>query len=204
MSKFNRFAMPAVAVAAVLSVGSVLGLAQTNTNPAQSGQSSDRNSGQMMSGWGQGMMGPGMMGDGMGPWMMGRRGMGPWMMGEGGFGPAMCAAMARDIDGRLAYLKAELKITGAQEPLWQAYASAARDNANGMVGRCTAMMGSKGASDVSLPDRLDLHEQFMATQLDSLRAMDKALKPLYAALSEDQKKVADQMFWGPMGMMGMM
>ena len=44
----------------------------------------------------------------------------------------------------------------------------------------------------------------MAAQLDALRAMNKALKPLYAALSDDQKKSADQMFWGPMGMVGMM
>jgi hypothetical protein len=31
--------------------------------------------------------------------------------------------------------------------------------------------------------------------------MDKALKPLYAALSDGQKKPADQLFWGPIGMM---
>ena len=143
-----------------------------------------------------------MMGyDGMGPGMMSQGGMGPWMMGSGGFGPAMCAAMASHLDGRLAYLKAEVKITEAQEPLWKAYAGAARDNANGMQARCAAMMSSRGGTGLSLPDRLDLHEQFMAAQLDALRAMNKALKPLYAALSEDQKKIADQMFWGPMGMM---
>ena len=67
---------------------------------------------------------------------------------------------------RLAYLKAELKITDAQEPLWKAYAAAARDNAQGMQARCTAMMSPKGAAGLSLPDRLDLHEQFMATQLE--------------------------------------
>jgi hypothetical protein len=31
--------------------------------------------------------------------------------------------------------------------------------------------------------------------------MNKALKPLYAALNESQKQAADQLFWGPMGMM---
>jgi hypothetical protein len=41
----------------------------------------------------------------------------------------------------------------------------------------------------------------MAAQLDSVRAMNKALKPLYAALSDSQKKAADQLFLGPMGMM---
>ena len=40
----------------------------------------------------------------------------------------------------------------------------------------------------------------MAAQLDAVRAMNVALKPLYAALS-DEKKTADQLFLGPMGLM---
>ena len=65
------------------------------------------------------------------------------------------------------------------------------------------MMSQRGVSAVNLPDRLDQHEQLMAAaQLDAVRAMNKALKPLYAALSESQKKTADQLFWGtPMGLM---
>jgi len=59
-------------------------------------------------------------------------------------------------------------------------------------------MNKRGAN---LLDRLDQHEQLMAAQLDAVRAMNKSLKPLYAALSDDQKKTADQLFWGPMGMM---
>ena len=143
--------------------------------------------------WGpRGMMGYGFMG----PSMMGH---GPWMMG-GGSTEAMCSAMASHIEGRLAYIKAELKVTDAQDPLWSAYAVAARDNAKTMIARCTAMMGKRD-SQVSLPDRLDQNEQLMAAQLDAMRAMNKALKPLYAALSDGQKKTADQLFWGPMGMM---
>ncbi|MGO8915089.1 MAG: Spy/CpxP family protein refolding chaperone [Stellaceae bacterium] len=200
MTKINRFAIPAFALAAALSIGSAVGLAQTNMAPAQSNQSH----------MGPGMMpeggtGPGMMSQGgMGPGMMSQGGTGPGMMAEGGMGPAMCAAMAGHVDGRLAYLKAELKITEAQEPLWNAYAAAARDNAKDMLARCTTMTNPKGAAGLSLPDRLDRREQFMAARLDSLRAMDAALKPLYAALGEDQKKTADQMSWGPMGPMGMM
>ena len=203
MSNINRFAVPAFALAAALSVGSAVGLAQTKTTPAQSNQSDQAPGSEAGSNLTPAApTGPGMMSQGgMGPGIMSQGGMGPWMMGSGGFGPAMCAAMADHVDGRLAYLKAELKITEAQEPLWKAYAAAARDNAKGMLDRCTTMMNPKGAAGLSLPDRLDQHEQFMAAQLNSLRAMNKALKPLYAAPSEDQKKAADQMFWGPMGMM---
>lgn len=136
----------------------------------------------------RGMMGPGMMGGGMMGW-------------AGGHGAAMCAAMGAHIDGRLAYAKAELKITDAQETLWKAYAEAARANAQTMNAHCTAMMGKGDAKAIPLPDRLDQHEQFMSQQLDAMRAADKALKPLYAALSDTQKQAADQLFWGPMGMM---
>ena len=142
----------------------------------------------------------GMMGGSMEPGMMGFGSMGLWMMGGSGSAEAMCSAMGSHIEGRLAYIKAELKVADAQESLWSAYAAAARDNAKTMVARCTTMMGKRD-SQVSLPDRLDQNEQLMAAQLEALRATDKALKPLYAALSDDQKKAADQLFWGPMGMM---
>jgi hypothetical protein len=133
--------------------------------------------------------------------MMMHGGMGPGMMGGGGH--AMCGAMAGHIEGRLGYIKAELKVTEAQEALWNSYAAAARDNANAMLAHCTAMMSRHGASATNLPDRLDQHEQLMAAHLEAVRAMNKALKPLYAALSDSQKHAADELFWGPMGM-GMM
>ena len=100
-----------------------------------------------------GMMGPGMMGPGMmGPGMMGYDGSGSGMMR---WGPAMCNAMASHLEGRLAYTKAELKVTEAQESLWSTYAAAARDNTKTMVGHCTAIMSRRGTSTVSLPERLE-------------------------------------------------
>ena len=138
----------------------------------------------------------------MGPnGMMGHGGMGPWMTGGNGPSARMCGMMTAHIDGRLAYLKTELKITDAQTSLWNAYAEAARDNAQGMSARCTAMMTTTGATGLSLPDQLDQHEQFMAGQLEAMRTMNKALKPLFAALSDSQKQTANQFFGGPMGMM---
>ncbi len=58
--------------------------------------------------------------------------MGPNTM-AGTSGPAMCTAMAGHINGRLAYLKAELKITEAQEQPWNTHAAAARDNTKAML-----------------------------------------------------------------------
>jgi hypothetical protein len=174
------------AAAALVIVTAVITTASAQNQTAQQGPA---NPGGMM-----GMMGPGMMSM-MGPGMMG-----PGMMG-GTSGPAMCTAMAGHIEGRLAYLKAELKISEALESLWNTYAAAARDNTNSMLARCTAMMNRHSGSTVSLPDQLDQNEQLMAAHLDAMRAMNKALKPLYAALNESQKQTADQLFRGPMGMM---
>ncbi|MGA7329061.1 MAG: Spy/CpxP family protein refolding chaperone [Rhodomicrobium sp.] len=143
----------------------------------------------------------------MGPWMMARGGMTggwgmwSWMTGENDQDAPACARMASNIEGRLAFLKAELKITQAQEPLWAAYVLAARDNAKNMLARCTAMMGNKEAVALSLPERLDKREQFMEARLESLRTLNRAIKPLYAALDDTQKQAADELFRGPMGMM---
>jgi len=170
-----------IAVAALLMTAATIGAATAqNQSPPQSAP-----------GWAWGPRG--MMSNGSGM-------MGPWMMGSGVSGETMCNAMAGHIEGRLGYIKAELKITDAQESLWSTYAAAARDSANTMIARCTAMMGQRG-SQASLPDRLDQNEQLVAAQLDAVRATNKALKPLYAALSDSQKKAADELFRSPMGMM---
>jgi hypothetical protein len=132
--------------------------------------------------------------------MMGYGGMGPWLRGLGNSGRAICAKVSH-IAGRLAYIKAELKITDAQEPLWESYAAAARNDATVIRERCSVMLNNRDASAGSLPDLLDQHVELMATRLDAVRAMTKALKPLYAALSEEQKQIAEQIFSGPIGMM---
>ena len=178
------------AVAAIAITGAIVGaaVAQNQNQPPQQSISP---------GWTwspRGMMGSGFMGAGM----MGYGG--SRMMGANGPAEAMCSAMASHIEGRLGFVKAELKVTDAQEGLWNAYAAAARENASTMIARCTTMM-SRSGSQASLPDRLDENEQLLAAQLDAVRATNKTLKPLYAALSDSQKKTADQLFWGPMGMM---
>lgn len=188
-----------VAAAAFVVATAAIGSAAAQSEAPQQGQAPQQGpwGGPMMGQWGpRGSGGYGFMG----PGMMGYAGMGPWMMGQGGFGPAMCSAMAGHVDGRLAYIKAELKITDAQESLWNAYADAARTSSGTMLARCTTMMSRRG-STISVPDRLDQNEQLLAAQLDAVRAMNKALKPLYAALNDSQKQRADQILWGPMGMM---
>jgi hypothetical protein len=61
------------------------------------------------------------------------------------------------------------------------------------------MMGSA----MTLPDKLAVHEKMMAAHLDGLRKLKAAIEPLYAAFNADQKKTADELMIGPMGIMGM-
>jgi len=113
----------------------------------------------------------------------------------------MCSAMTNHLEDHLTRVKAELKIAEGEEPLWDAYAAAARDSANAMQAHCINMMGEHSGTMESLPDRSDRNEQLMAAHLDAMRAMDKALKLLYAALDDSQKRTADRLFLGPMGLM---
>jgi hypothetical protein len=63
------------------------------------------------------------------------------------------------------------------------------------------MLNERLASTFTLPDLLDQHEHLMTVCLEAVRAMIKELKPLYRALSDSQKRTADQLFWGPVGTM---
>lgn len=69
------------------------------------------------------------------------------------------------------------------------------------------MMGGMGmgmtSEDSKLPDRLAPREKAAAEQLEALRKFKAAADPLYAALSDDQKKTADELLMSPLGI-GMM
>jgi hypothetical protein len=158
-----------------------------------------------------GMTGPGMMGGGvMGRGMMGGGNMmSQTQMGSGGMMPMMNMMMrggagAEHIEGRLAYIKAELKITDAQTPQWNAYADATRGNAKAMSEMRDAMMARQGTPG-TLPERLAFEDKAVSAHLAALKKTAEAVNNLYGVLNDDQKKTADSIVVGPMGMpMGMM
>jgi hypothetical protein len=140
------------------------------------------------------MQGAAMAGAGGMPMM----GMMRMMMGQDGM-----AMMAGHVEGRLALLKTELKITDAQLPLWNAVADAIRANAKSMSELMSGGMMDSSQTTATLPEKLGLHEKMMTAHLEALRRLKTAVDPLYAALSPEQKKTADELVMGPMGM-GMM
>jgi len=108
------------------------------------------------------------------------------------------------LEGRLAFLKTELKITDAQAPRWNDFAETVRANAKSMTDMHQSMMSASTAAK-ALPERLALSQKAMTAHLDGLRKTAGALDKLYDALSAEQKKIADDIVIGPMGMpMGMM
>ncbi len=110
--------------------------------------------------------------------------------------------MAPHVEGRIAALKTELKITEAQTAQWTRFADALRATAKSMNDMHLSMTAMRPGKDAKpLPDRLAAREQAMSAHLAALKAEREALQPLYAAFSDEQKKIADKIRIGPMGMM---
>jgi hypothetical protein len=100
------------------------------------------------------------------------------------------------VEGRIAFLHAELKITDAQANAWKAFADALRSNAQklGAVRQTMATMFKPGANpQPSLADRLELQEQWLAARLEGTRAIRTTLAALLNSLSDDQKKTANEL-----------
>lgn len=130
----------------------------------------------------------------------------------------MKCPMAGHVEGTLAFLKTELKITPGQAQAWEAFADAYRDIAashtpmmgedmmgGGMMGG--GMKGGDrkagGAMAKPFPERMAMHTQMMERHLDAAKKFQAAVQPLYAALDAQQKKAADELL--PMiGMMAVM
>jgi LTXXQ motif family protein len=151
----------------------------------------------------QSMMGQGMMGSGMGRGMMGGN-----MTSQSG-GMMMNMIMrgqsgVERIEGRLAFIKAELKIGEAQASQWNAFADAMRKNAGAMAEMRNTMMSQQNGAG-TLPERLALEDKAITAHLAALRKTAEAVGNLYKVLNDEQKKSADSIIVGPMGMpMGMM
>ena len=159
---------------------------------------------------GQGMKGPGVKGQGMKPEMGGgmmsghdmmkmmammetmRGGMAPDGMGSPGmrsFGMGLPGMEAgRHVEGRIAFYKAELKIGDAQAIQWDAFA----DTLRGIAAKRQATMPSAGSATTA-PEQLERGVAALSDRLNALNSVLTAIKPLYAVLSDDQKKIADDL-----------
>jgi hypothetical protein len=128
--------------------------------------------------------------------MMGRHaGMMRGMMADGaGMQDGMMGKMMapEHVEGRIAFLRAELEVTDAQQPLWEAVAAALRENARASTG----MMQEADAA--GLPAALERREGQLTANLESLQRLRAAVEPFYASLDEAQKGAANGLLMGMM------
>jgi hypothetical protein len=101
----------------------------------------------------------------------------------------------RHIEGRLAFLRTELKITDAQAPLWDNLAAALRDRAAKMDAAIASFRQARSAGTTpDLPAQMEARIRSGEARIESDRAVLAAFRPLYAALNDAQKKTAEELF----------
>jgi len=107
----------------------------------------------------------------------------------GGVAVGQAAPALEQATARVKYLHDRLRITAAQEPLWDAVAQAIRDNAGDLAPRLKERFHATTSG--SALDLLRSYETLGEAQLDGLKKILAVFDPLYDALSDSQKKIAD-------------
>lgn len=146
--------------------------------------------GQGMQGQGSGGCGPGQPGCGAVPGGTPMQGMG-MDMPQSGMWSGMGGQMLDRLDGRLAFLHAELRITQQQMPAWDAFAAALRSARDHLAEARTAMQDGNKATDPL--GRLEAYERHSAARLQALHDSRVAFGKLYGTLDEGQKRTANEL-----------
>ena len=107
----------------------------------------------------------------------------------------MCQNLDTRLDGRLSFLQSRLKITDAQKPAFNGYASALRATLDPLRQDCAA--GRVGQRATTLPRQLEAMQRLADQRVASLRSIKPAAESLYAALTPDQQKTADRILMSP-------
>lgn len=120
-----------------------------------------------------------------------------------GWGRHRGHSFGRHIEGWIAFLKAELKITEQQQPRWEAFAEALRDSATRWrrlrdeMGEAREKAEEQGTEKERKPksavERLERWVTFAELGLETARSFHAAFKPLYEEMTVDQKQQADML-----------
>ena len=108
--------------------------------------------------------------------------------------PGMAAGAPRldltnRIEGRIAFLKAELLINDAQMPSWNRLADALRSSRSHLLLAREALKGAQGSG----MDGLEQYERHLGERLEALRGARGALAQVYSTLNDSQKRTADEL-----------
>ena len=99
--------------------------------------------------------------------------------------------MGAVVEGRLAYLKGELDITDDQATAWEGYVSAVKARVELMKGMHESMSETmqKGHRERAMDARI----AGMEAMLEAMKVLKPATEALFAVLSDEQRKVADEL-----------
>ncbi len=95
-------------------------------------------------------------------------------------------------EARIKELQDELKITKAQEVLWNNVTQVMRENAKDMDARTKDMTGK--AKTMNAVEHMKFHQQITEAHLDQLKKLIPPFEAFYARLSDAQKKTTDTIF----------
>ncbi len=100
------------------------------------------------------------------------------------------------IEGKLAFVQAELKIAPEQEEAWAQFSdtmrSLARERAQFIATMRESIPGK--SAEIPLVERLDNRVMMMEQGFAHFKKMAEAVKTLYAELTPEQRKIADGMW----------
>lgn len=113
--------------------------------------------------------------------------------------PAGKAGHERNVEDRIAYLHAQLKITPAQEPQWNTFADVMRSNGQTMS---QLFQQRRAATNLTALDDMKQYAAIAQAHADGMKKLLDAFDPLYSSLSPEQKKLADVTFHQPGGVEG--
>ncbi|RDS80357.1 Spy/CpxP family protein refolding chaperone [Dyella psychrodurans] len=96
------------------------------------------------------------------------------------------------VEQRINDMHTQLKITDAQSTQWNAYAQTMRDNATKAASAFHDR--SQKMSTMNADDVMKSYAELAQMHADDMQKLSSAWSALYAALSPDQKQIADDMF----------
>ncbi len=96
------------------------------------------------------------------------------------------------VEKHIQQMHAKLRITAAEEGQWTAVAEAMRSNAVDLDAAIDKREAN--AADASAVDNLNAYRDIAQSHLDGVTKLAAAFAPLYAAMPDSQKKLADAVF----------
>lgn len=108
------------------------------------------------------------------------------------------------IEAKIAYLQTAMKINDTQQPQWKAFADVLRKQATEREQRMaswhahqTAGTEARQRRHANAIERMERAQQHHAAGIRELNALLAVERPLYAALSSEQKKIANEILSPP-------